>query len=128
PSGRFVVMCADAVYREHDGDDLGPIAHDLDLAIGRFKDAPGRVREWASPTPLRLLSETITEPFVFSQSPDQAVAGIESRTGSWSWNMTDAQWQTCVQPHIDALRALPEPERPRDRTLANPMLVFERLP
>jgi ubiquinone/menaquinone biosynthesis C-methylase UbiE len=126
PGGRFVVMCADAVYGEDDGDDLAPITHALDVAVGRFKDAPRLVRSWAAATTLRLLSETRTAPFEFSHSPEETVAAIESRSGSAFWDLTDAQWQELVQPRIDELLALPEPARRRNRTLANPMLAFER--
>jgi hypothetical protein len=121
------VFCADAVYGEDDGDDLASITHDLDVAVGRFRDAPRLVRDWAVATQLRLLAETVTEPFAFAQSPDQTVAAIESRSGSAFWDLSDAQWQAVVQPRLDQLRALPEPARPRNRSLANPVLVFERM-
>jgi ubiquinone/menaquinone biosynthesis C-methylase UbiE len=126
PGGRFVVLCADAVYNEDAGDDLAPIAHDLDVAVGRFKDAPTLVRRWADAARLRVVSETVTEAVVFAQSPNDVVAVIESRTGSAYWDLTDTQWQELVQPCIDRFRALPEPARRRDRAFANPMLVLER--
>jgi ubiquinone/menaquinone biosynthesis C-methylase UbiE len=126
PGGRYVVLCADAISGDVEGDDLEPILYDLDVAIGRYKDTPERVRRWADAAGLDLIEETTTSPFTFAMSPEECATFIEMRTGSSFWDLTDAQWEARVQPHLDRLRALPDPERKRDRALATPILVFER--
>jgi SAM-dependent methyltransferase len=126
PGGRYVVLCADAISCGVDGDDLAPVLQDLDVAVGRNKDSPERVQGWASAAGLALIEETTTSPFSFATSPEECAAFIERRTGSSFWDLTDAQWEARVQPHLDRLRALPDPGRKRDRALATPILVFER--
>jgi SAM-dependent methyltransferase len=123
PGGRWIVMSADALPSD---DDIAPIVLDLDVAIGRYCDAPERVREWAAAVGLPLFADTATEPVVYELSPNDTVSAIETRTGSSYWDLTDEQWDRLVVPHLDRLRALPDPDRKRERALSSPLLVFER--
>ena len=63
-------------------------------------------------------------PLEFEMSPDEQVQLIEDRQYAPLWDLDDARWRTVVQPVIDRLRALPEPESRRARVLRQPYRVF----
>jgi ubiquinone/menaquinone biosynthesis C-methylase UbiE len=122
PGGRWCAISADAV---HEPDEIAPINHSLDVALGRYRDAPPRVRAWAEANGMREIHNGTATPWHFPQSPLDVVANIESRTWSSCWDLTDDDWAAKVQPAIDALRALPHPDQPRARIAAHPLQVFE---
>jgi SAM-dependent methyltransferase len=123
PGGRWCAIASDA---RSGTSDLDLALQDLNRAVGRFRDAPDRVRAWAAGAGLRLVHEGHTVPFEFEEAPNAAADHIETRTMSSLWDLDDAQWAELVQPHVDRLRALPDPDRPRPRSLGHPVTVFER--
>ncbi len=123
PGGTWCAISADAV---HEPDDIVPVKHELDIALGRFRDAPERVARWAAGAGLTLVEDTSTTPWVHEQSPEDLVRDIESRVWSGCWDLTDERWEAIVVPAIDALLALPEPARKRRRIAAHPLQVFEQ--
>ena len=62
----------------------------------------------------------------FTQSPASAADLLETRAWSWCWGVSDDVWAAEVVPAIDALRALPEPARPRPRWIEWRYVVLER--
>ena len=50
---------------------------------------------------------------------------IESRVWSSLWEMDDDTWHRYVQPAIDGLRALPDPDQPRPVRMRYPLWVIE---
>jgi SAM-dependent methyltransferase len=60
----------------------------------------------------------------FAQSPNEQAQIIEDRGYSPLWDLDDDRWRAIVQPVIDELRALPDPDRPRDRVLRQPYHVL----
>ena len=60
----------------------------------------------------------------FEQSPNEQARLVEGRNYSQLWDLDDDRWRAVVQPVIDGLRALPDPERPRDRVLRQPYHVL----
>lgn len=61
----------------------------------------------------------------FDQTATNAADNLESRAWSWLWKLDDAVWACEVVPVIDALRALPDPDRPRRRWVEWRYLVLE---
>ena len=49
---------------------------------------------------------------------------VEDRRYSPLWDLGDDGWRSVVQPVIDGLRALPDPDRQRDRVLRQPFYVL----
>lgn len=49
---------------------------------------------------------------------------IEDRIWSFLWDLDERAWAETVQPAIAALRALPEADRPRDRTHRYRLAVY----
>jgi hypothetical protein len=82
-------------------------------------DAAGRVD-------LHLVTHVKTRSAVWSQSPEDLARTIETRTWSSLWDLPDDRWSAIVEPAVAALRALPDPHRPRERRSRYELLVFER--
>ncbi len=63
---------------------------------------------------------------IFMESPLETAAGIERRDFAALWDIDAERWQTDVEPAIEALRALPEPGRPRERCAIHEVVVLEK--
>lgn len=61
-----------------------------------------------------------------NQSPNQLADDIETRTWSNLWHVDGVVWASVVEPVIARLRAMPEPDEPRDRPAAVHLSVYER--
>lgn len=120
------VWCVVPADPDAEPGDIADVEHDLRVALGRFTDAPERVRAWATAVGLVQAAATHFEPFVHMETPEQAAQEIERRTMSALWDLDAEAWARTVQPRIDALRALPDPQRPRRCARAHRLLVFRR--
>lgn len=60
----------------------------------------------------------------FTQSPNEQAQLVEDRRYSPLWDLDDSRWRAVVEPVIDGLRSLPEPDRGRDRVLRQPYYVL----
>jgi hypothetical protein len=60
----------------------------------------------------------------FEQSPNEQARLVEDRQYAPLWELDDTRWRSIVQPVIDALRALPDPDSARTRVLRQPYRVF----
>jgi hypothetical protein len=60
------------------------------------------------------------------QTPAEQAGRIAARSFSSLWDVPDDRWAAVVEPAIAALRALPEPDRPRERRTDYELLVFDR--
>jgi SAM-dependent methyltransferase len=121
--GRVVVVSGQGKLRR---DDIEHVSVDLTaLVLGGRPDAPDRVRELAEEAGLRLVHEALTAEQSWTESPAQLVELLERRQFGVLFDLDDERWNRLVQPQIDALRALPDPDRPRWRVGAHPILVFE---
>jgi SAM-dependent methyltransferase len=125
PSGRLVVTGMEG--DRYVDNDVGASFDDLDV----------RMRPFPSPTPaslssahpdLQLVHEGFTAPLRTERSPNQAADELASRTWSWCWDLTDEVWAAEVEPVIDALHRLPDPERPRPHVIRRRFVVLERDP
>jgi SAM-dependent methyltransferase len=122
------VWCAIAADADVEPNDVTTIEHDLRVALGRFVDAPGPTRSWAAAAGFVEAAAGHVEPFEHDQTPEEAARDIEARTTSALWDLDSSTWARVVQPRIDALRGLPEPDRPRRCVRAHPIVVFRRPP
>jgi SAM-dependent methyltransferase len=94
---------------------------DVSVALAPIAAGPRRARPdtddalaaAAAATGLALLHNGPTQPYPLSQSPNQVANLIEERVWSYLWRLDEAQWQARIVPALAALRALPEPDRPR---------------
>ena len=62
----------------------------------------------------------------FESSVTDQIDGIENRIYSSMFDVDDATWERVVEPVLELLRALPDPDRPRLRRNRHPLLVWER--
>jgi SAM-dependent methyltransferase len=69
---------------------------------------------------------TWTAPGSLAQTPNAVADSIERRLWSYLWNVDEPTWQAVVAPVVAALRALPEPNRPRQYDLSSRLVVFAR--
>jgi len=124
PGGLFLVV---SPTPEVESNDLMDLAFQLGPALGRGFDrsvtyAP-RLAElgWAH------IAEAITDEYAFDESPTTRADNIERRDWSSLWDLDDATWLNAVQPIVDGLRALPEPDRTRHCIHRHMLSVYRRV-
>ncbi|GAA2623352.1 hypothetical protein GCM10010399_63250 [Dactylosporangium fulvum] len=61
----------------------------------------------------------------FAESPNEFAKSIEERLWSYLWNVDDTTWRTVVTPVIDRLRALSDPDRPREYRLSPRLVAYQ---
>ena len=122
PGGRVLAVAgvADPV-----DDDLDPIfrAFQDELQPERHSHA-GEVLAAAEAAGLRLMA-TSSAVVVSETTPHEAASAIEDRQYMPLWDLDDATWERCIAPRIRAMRALPEPDRPRRRAVGHPLWVWQ---
>jgi SAM-dependent methyltransferase len=122
PSGRLIVVCADANFEP---DDIIETVGDMRERLGRTRDLPENLIPIAADAGFTLAATASTPPYEHDASPVQVAAQLERREMSSLWDIDDETWHRVVQPVIDGLRALPDPTRTRHEAASHPMLVFE---
>jgi len=123
--GRVAAIIAKPI--EHEPCDLMPI----ERALGRRlrvapDDRPAQAIAAAERAGLRLVLETETEIQAFEESPATIVERNRQRLFGGLIGLSDDEFALLVEPAIDELLALPDPDRPRRRVHSHPLLVFER--
>ena len=104
-----------------------PPTDDIGRLFTRLNELGGPDAADAADLPTLAGLRTISEGAValeFEMSPNEQVQLIEDRQYAPLWELGDARWRDVVQPVIDGLRALPEPDLPRARVLRQPYRVF----
>jgi SAM-dependent methyltransferase len=120
PGGRLVAVGG---HPEYTDDDVATYWAALEPL--RRRDTKDDMRGWAPAAGFSLIGEDRVESR-YEMSPTQFADQLERRTWSILWNLDDATWTEVVQPVIDGVRKLPEPDRPRLRSEYHHVLVFER--
>ena len=126
PGGRIAVIVAQQI--ESEPCDMTAIERTIGIRLGlspvddRATEALGA----AESAGLRFVTEGRTEPQAFEQSPAQLVEHNRLRLFGGLVGLSDDDFDRLVEPALADLIALPEPERPRRRVHAHPLLVFER--
>jgi tRNA threonylcarbamoyl adenosine modification protein (Sua5/YciO/YrdC/YwlC family) len=125
PGGRLVVIEAGAAERGED--DMTAAVGDLhDRLRGERRHRVERTIALAAASGLTLAERTFTPTASVSETPNAAADRLEQRVYSSLWNVPDDVWASDVEPVIAALRALPEPDRPRHWDVRQHLLVFAR--
>jgi ubiquinone/menaquinone biosynthesis C-methylase UbiE len=121
PHGRLVVVGTGD--REPD-DDAGRLLAELQQRlIGPRADRAGRVIAAAEAAGLTLQGRQSFQQAARS-APSELAHQLENRMWSWTWNVDAATWAALVEPVAAALRALPEPDSPREMTHERTLLAF----
>jgi ubiquinone/menaquinone biosynthesis C-methylase UbiE len=121
PGGRLVVVPA---HRRWADDEMGDIVDGVFGHLRPAQDTPEQIGAAAAAAGLRLAARAETETHHTHESPEDMARLIERRELSALWDLSDATWAAVVEPALAALRALPDPERPRTRTNRGDVLVF----
>jgi SAM-dependent methyltransferase len=124
PRGRLLISGIDG-NRESD-DELAAIDGGLSARFRPIRQPTGaEIIELARARGLALLHDGHMPRRTFTQSPASAAGLLESRAWSWCWDLADDVWAAEIVPVIDALRGLPEADRPRQRWIEWRYLVLE---
>ena len=67
-----------------------------------------------------------TAPTTGSTSPNTLADSIAARHFSHLWDLTASKWERFVEPAIDELRSLPNPDQIRQRTFQHPLVVLAK--
>lgn len=127
PSGVYAVVCSRG-YR-HDATDteaLNRRLHDaLDAPQGR-QDSPDRLAQLGRPAGLSARETRWVRAEAFAATPNDDADRLQARAWSALWDLDDAAWVRHVQPVIDELRALPEPNRAREHPVEHAVVVLTK--
>jgi ubiquinone/menaquinone biosynthesis C-methylase UbiE len=123
PGGRIVAIPAGGDWEP---DDMTDAVERAILTLRPPRDRPEQIEDAARDLGLRVVARTATTRRHQSETPENLAAMIEQRVWSWSWDVDDHTWARVVDPAIAALRALPDPDRPRTRASWHPVVVLER--
>lgn len=124
PGGRLLISGING--NRQSNDELAAIDKDVSVRLRPIRHPTGdEIIEVAIAHGLALLHDGHMPRRTFTQSPTNAADLLESRAWSWCWDLSDDVWAAEVVPVIDALRALPEADRPRDRWIEWRYLVLE---
>lgn len=121
PGGRLLVISSRG---EIETDDIEPVMVDLHDAIRGRLDVGERLAPLAADAGFDLIAEELTEPGTWMESPADLIERMELRQWGALIDLDDARFAQIVQPLIDGLRALPEPDRKRARVGRHRMFVF----
>ena len=123
--GRFAVS---GIEGDRDSSDDITEAHgDVNLRLRPFPPpSADQIIAAGREADLDLVHDGFLERLSFERTPKQAARLLADRTWSWCWDLPDETWAAEVQPVIDALLALPEPDRPRPHWQERHFLVLER--
>jgi ubiquinone/menaquinone biosynthesis C-methylase UbiE len=122
PGGRVVTVTAAGRRGRHD--EFGSLLAGLP---GRDRpDTPDAVLTAATAAGLRPVHGDEVTVRSFAETPNQLAQTIENRVWSNLWNVDGAVWATTVDPIVQRLRDLPDPDQPRDRRLTFQLSVFAR--
>ena len=126
PGGRIAAIVAQPI--EYEPCDMMAIERTIGVRLGlpSLDDRAAEGRAAAERAGLRLVDESRTEPQAFEESPAQIVERNRQRLFGGLVRLSDDDFARLVEPALADLLALPEPERPRRRVHAHPLLVFER--
>jgi hypothetical protein len=75
---------------------------------GGWRDDQRQVLDAADSAGFTVVDQRPGSPDEVAQSPAEVADGIEAKTWSSLWDLTDEQWRTVVAPTVAALRALPD--------------------
>ncbi len=120
PGGRVITILSNGEYAP--GDEMSAIFDGL--AALRPERLPRAQLVAADVRGLTLEHDGHTGWDEFPSSVTDQISGIENRIYSSMFDLDDATWQRIVEPVLEQLRSLPDPDRPRQRRNRHPLLVW----
>jgi ubiquinone/menaquinone biosynthesis C-methylase UbiE len=126
PGGRYVVVPG---YGQDAGDPISRLFHDMWDALdpeGIHRDNEARLREVVPTAGLRIMNAFRAPDLPRQESPANVERNIEERVFSILWDVDDDRWSRHVEPVLEALRSMPDPEQPIERPLPFNVVVLER--
>jgi ubiquinone/menaquinone biosynthesis C-methylase UbiE len=127
PGGQYLV--SSARVRVPPQDEIERLLFDMRDQFdptGGWRDDQRQVLDAAHAAGFTLVDQRPAPPDEVAQSPAEVADGIEARTWSSLWNLTDEQWQAVVVPTVAALRALPDAHLQRRRHVPQRIIVLQR--
>jgi ubiquinone/menaquinone biosynthesis C-methylase UbiE len=112
PGGRFLVVPAVA---GDPNDEVNRLIWDMHRNLdpaGARRDDPERLEALAPAAGFRFAGTNAWLPFDYEERPAETLRKLETRSFSSLWNASDEQWEAIVKPVIEAIRAMPDLERP----------------
>jgi ubiquinone/menaquinone biosynthesis C-methylase UbiE len=128
PGGRYLVVPAGS--SEEPADPIGRALRRMWRTVDpdrRRIDDEDRLRTLAPEGGFVVADASRWPAYDYLESPAQAIEKIESRSYSVLWDLADDRWRLLVEPVIEELRALPDPEVPIARRSTDRVVVLERL-
>jgi len=123
PGGLFLVV---SPTPEVESNDLMDIAFQLGPALGRGLDRSVTYAPYLQGFGWDHVDEIVTDVYEFDEAPTTRADNIERRDWSSLWDLDEETWRTAVQPIVDALRVLPEPDRIRHCVHRHMLSVYRR--
>jgi ubiquinone/menaquinone biosynthesis C-methylase UbiE len=127
PGGRYLVVPAGS--SEEPADPIGRALRRMWRTVDpdrRRVDDEQRLRELAPDSGFEVATASRWPEHDYLESPAQAIVKIESRSYSVLWDLPDDRWRRLVEPILDELRAMPEPDRPIRRRSTDRVVVLEK--
>ena len=109
PGGRFLVSQG----QKREPTAVDEIVAEMNRALTpklREERVSKRIKDGANHAGLSLTAEILGESAPYGVTPEKEARRIEDRTYSGLWDVDDLRWESIVQPALDKLRALPEPD------------------
>jgi len=127
PGGRYLV--SSAWVRVPPQDEIERLLFDMRNQLdptGGWRDDQRQVLDAADSAGFTALDQRPASPDEVAQSPAEVADGIEAKTWSSLWDLTDQQWRTVVAPTVAALRALPDAHVQRRYHIPQRISVLQR--
>jgi SAM-dependent methyltransferase len=124
--GRYVVVPG---YGQDAGDPISRRFHEMWDALdpeGIRRDDEPRLRDLARAAGLRVVDAFRAPDLPRQESPASVARKIEDRVFSILWDVDDERWRSHVEPVLEELRSMPDPEQPIERPLPFNVVVLER--
>jgi SAM-dependent methyltransferase len=129
PGGRYLVVPG-WNWRDVAADDaVGALLWDLERGLGLADvrdDGEDRLAALAPSAGLAVVERRSCAPSTHRASPEEVARRIEARSFSSLWDVGDDRWSRVVEPVLAALRSLPEPDVPVDRTSRGRLVVLRK--
>jgi len=90
------------------------------------QDSPETVVASAASAGFALVEQRPSAPRISEYSPAQLADSIDGRMWSYLWTIDDETWAAQVTPVIEAVRAMPDPDRVRPHESRMTLTVLER--
>jgi SAM-dependent methyltransferase len=127
PGGRYLVSLA--WLRVPPRDEVERLLFDMRNQLdptGGWRDDQRQVLDAADSAGFTVVDQRPGSPDEVAQSPAEVADGIEAKTWSSLWDLTDEQWRTVVAPTVAALRALPDAHVQRRYHIPQRIIVLQR--